>query len=164
MSNIDKVRACHNLYIEFKEGKQGSTTKDLRQACCEECSLEYNIEVRDRMAKHDPTFQIAFRDGEIWDLQETIFQMWQRFETVGQVKPKSPKKLVPSKGKSKAKPKVLQVKPLNTLSGDINLNHFRALQGLQNKEHIKRLLRRVISKYISLESMYKEGEKLKKLT
>lgn len=160
MSNIDKVRACHNVFLEMNQ----SRTKEVREACCQECSLPYTPGVRDTMATHDPTFQIAFRTGEIWELQEQIFVMWSKFQIVGQVKPKSPKKSAPVKGKTKAKPRPTGSQNLNKLAGDIKLHYFRGLQGIQNKEHIMKLLRRVVSRQISLEQMFQEGEKLKKLT
>jgi hypothetical protein len=159
MSNIDKVRACHNVFLEMGQIR----TKEVREACCVECSLPYTPGVRDTMATHDPTFQIAFRTGEIWDLQDKIFQMWANFQVVGQVKPKSPKKAAPVKGKTKAKPRPTGSQTLNKFSGDIKLHYFRGLQGIQNKDHIQKLLRRVVSRQISLEQMFQEGEKLKKL-
>lgn len=88
MTNIDVVRACHNLFVEYGEKR----SVELRIACCQECSLDYIPGKRDSMAKHDPTFQVAWRQGEIWELQDTIFSMWQKYEILGQNKPKEPKK------------------------------------------------------------------------
>lgn len=158
MSSIDKVRACHNIYLEMNVG----STKEVREACCQECMLDYTPGVRDTMAKHDPTFQIAFQTGEIWDLQDRIFTMWQKFDVLGQPKQMVPKK-ANSTGKGKAKPLTVKEVKMNKLSGDLNLHAFRALQGLSNKEHVKRLLNRVIGKVITLDQMFKEGEMLKKL-
>lgn len=162
MSSIDVVRACHNIFVEMNQG----STKEVREACCKECMLDYTPGVRDSMAKHDPMFQVAFRTGELWSLQDQIFSMWQKFEILGQAKPILPRQpATTATGKSKAKPKPLtaqQIK-MNKLSGHLNLRVFRALQGLTNQEHVKRLLNRVIGKKISLEQMFKEGETLKKL-
>lgn len=43
------------------------------------------------------------------------------------------------------------------------MGNWRALQGLPNQESVKRLLQRVVNRMISLDSMYHEGEKIKKV-
>jgi hypothetical protein len=83
--------------------------------------------------------------------------MWTKFEVLGQKKPISPTK--PTKSKA-AK---VEKKTVKKTSGDLNMGHWRALQGLQNQDHVKRLLLRVVNRMISLEQMYHEGELLKKL-
>ena len=133
-------------------------TKELRWRCCDELNLPYNREKRDSMAKYDHTFQIAFRHGEIWDLQERIFDMWTKFETLGQKKQVSPSKPRGVKVKS-----TKTVKTIKKTSGNLNIGNWRALQGLPNQEQMKRLLLRVVNRAISLDQMFHEGEKIKKV-
>jgi len=154
MTNIDKIRACHHLFMEDNMNR----SKELKYRCCDELELKYDPTKRDTLSKHDHMFQIAFRTGEIWDLQERIFQMWLKFETLGQKKQASPTKPKGTKAKS-AKP----VRSLKKVSGDLNLGNWRALQGLPNNEFVKRLLTRVVNRAISLEQMAAEGEKIKKV-
>src|SRR5450759_1335106 len=96
MSNIDKIRACHKLFMEDNMNR----SKELKYKCCEELDLPHSRTKRDSLSKHDHLFQIAFRTGEIWDLQDKIFDMWLKFETIGQkkyispVKPKNAKNTV----------------------------------------------------------------------
>lgn len=156
MTNIDKIRACHSLFIEANMKR----TKELKHKCCDELQLEYNPEVRDTLSRWDGLFQLAFRTGEIWELQDKIFTMWQKYEVLGQKKPVSPSKA--TKG-PKSKPPKKGGKSLKKTSGDLNMGHWRALQGLSNQEHVKRLLLRVVNRMISLEQMFQEGEMLKKL-
>ncbi len=83
--------------------------------------------------------------------------MWTKFEVLGQKKQVTPSK--PTKSKA---PKV-EKKTIKKTSGDLNMGHWKALQGLTNEDHVKRLLLWVVSRMISLEQMYQEGELLKKL-
>lgn len=155
MSNVDKIRACHALFRE----SQFIRSKELKFRCCDELQLEYNPQNRDSLSKHDPMFQIAFRTGELWDLQEKIFDMWQRFETVGQRKVVSP----PPKKSAKSKPPNKTAKTIKKVSGDLNLGHWRGLQGINNDDQVKRLLMRVVNRVLSLEQMFHEAEKIKKI-
>jgi hypothetical protein len=134
-------------------------SKELKFRCCDELDLAYNPSSRDSLSKYDHMFQIAFRTGEIWDLQERIFDMWLKFETVGQKKQQSPAK---QKG-PKTKPVKQSTRTIKKVSGDINFGHWRALQGLPNLDQVKRLLTRVVKKVISLEKMAHEAEKIKKV-
>ncbi len=153
MTNIDKIRACHSLFVEANMER----SKELKYKCCDELQLQYDPKVRDSLSRWDGLFQLAFRTGEIWDLQDKIFTMWTKFEVLGQKKPMSPSKTTKSKA-----PKV-EKKTVKKTSGDLNMGHWRALQGLSNQDHVKRLLLRVVNRMISLEQMYQEGELLKKL-
>lgn len=155
MTNIDKIRACHSFFLKSNMNR----SKELKFTCCDELQLEYSEENCDSLLRYDPMFQIAFRCGEVWDLQDKIFSIWQKFEILGQKKRTSPSV---TKG-PKSKPPKKGGKSLKKTSGDLNLGHWRALQGLTNLDHVKRLLRRVINIMISLEQMFQEGEKIKKI-
>src|SRR5450759_3849369 len=86
--------------------------------------------------------------------------MWQKYEVLGQKKPASP---APTGKGPKSKPPKKGVNSIKKTSGDLNMGHWRALQGLANREHVKRLLLRMVNSMISLEQMFLEGETLKKL-
>ena len=38
----------------------------------------------DGLRKYEPWFQLAFRDGRVWDHQDRIFTMWENIEVKGQ--------------------------------------------------------------------------------
>ena len=38
----------------------------------------------DGLRKYEYWFQLAFKDGEVWDLQDQIFTMWENKEVKGQ--------------------------------------------------------------------------------
>src|SRR5450759_5614551 len=84
--------------------------------------------------------------------------MWLKFDTLGQKKQQSPSKPKGVKVKS-----VKSVKPLKKTSEDLNLGNWRALHGLPNQETMKQLLLRVVNRVISLDPMFHEGEKIKKV-
>ncbi len=158
MNNIDRIRACHRIFMS-RGCVWGVET---REECAQECALDgYVPGNRRTLQKHDPMFQIAFRDGVVWKLQDEIFDMWNNLELNGQKKSVSPRKPKPTKGKFKGQ--VVQVRPLQKLAGDINMNHFRALQGIPSETVLVQCLERVKLKKISLETMADEAEKYKKL-
>ena len=54
-----------------------------------QCLLEVGIVVDEStrsegLRKYDSWFQLAFRSGEVWELQDRIFSMWERKEVKGQ--------------------------------------------------------------------------------
>src|SRR5450759_4364645 len=155
MSNIDKIQACHTLFMENNMNR----SKELKWKCCDELDLPYSKQKRDTLSTHDHMFQIAFRTGEVWDLQDKNFDMWLKFATIGQKKYISPVK--PKNAKSTATQQ--SARALKKTSGDLNLGHWRALQGLPSQDAVKRLLLRVVNRMISLEQMFHEGDKIKKV-
>ena len=84
--------------------------------------------------------------------------MWLKFETIGQKKYISPVKLKNVKSTAAQQ----SARALKKTSGDLNLGHWRALQGLPSQDTVKRLLLRVVNRMISLEQMFHEGDKIKK--
>ena len=54
-----------------------------------QCLLEVGIAIDEStksegLRKYDSWFQLAFRTGEVWDLQDKIFRMWECKEVKGQ--------------------------------------------------------------------------------
>jgi hypothetical protein len=159
MSNIDRILTCHKIYLEKNEERSA----ELRDLCGRECALDGHIlGNRASLQKWDPLFQIAFRTGKVWDVQEEIFGMWNRFELKNQKKqisPKKPKVLKVGKGKTQATHRW----PLLKLAGELQLSNWRGLQGISNEAVILGILGRVKRKVISLEEMNQEATKYKKL-
>ena len=155
MTNIDRIRACHHMFLEAGQDR----SKELKFKCCDEIRLQYDPNNRDSLSKHDGMFQIAFRTGTLWELQNEIFTMWTKLLVKGQQPPANPKA---GKSKSKGKAKPAERKSLKKLSTDMNLGHWRGLQGLTEKQ-IEHILRRVKLGMLSLDEMNKEGENLKKV-
>ncbi len=74
---------------------------ELRDLYGRECA--HSLGNRASLQKWDPLFEIAFRTGKVWEVQEEIFGMWNRLELKNQkkqVSPKKPKTLKAGKGKS----------------------------------------------------------------
>ncbi|MCO5547183.1 hypothetical protein L7F22_000626 [Adiantum nelumboides] len=80
MSFIQKIRFFHNECVDtIKRG--GNVDDNFRVALCEKCGLEVKkkggrgASQKPNTKQYDNYFQLAFRDGKIWDLQEEIFKL-----------------------------------------------------------------------------------------
>lgn len=157
MSTIDRIRACHKLFEEVGFERSAKLKLD----CARECSLPgHELGKPSAIHKHNPFFQLCFRTGIIWDLQEEIFQAHMKKELKNQKKPESEKLDLKGKGKGKAKDKTPH---LVALADDLKASDFRCLQGLNDVNLQEKLLRRVLSKDLSLSEMALEGKKYKDL-
>ena len=57
----------------------------LRRQCLHEVGIVVDDAVKsDGIRKYESWFQLAFRDGVVWELQEQIFTMWENKEVKGQ--------------------------------------------------------------------------------
>lgn len=131
--------------------------------CAREVSLSgYEKGKSATIHKHNPFFQICFRKGVVWDLQEKLFDMHIRNELKNQKKVEVVVKPAAGKGKGKGKaqekPKVVQA-----LAEDLKASDFRGLQGHNDEAILEKLLRRVLSKELSMVEMNGEGKKYKDL-
>lgn len=85
MTFIQRVRFIHNEFEEKCGGDKINITVDLQKECCME--IGYQIEEKnnskggrvniDLFRGIDNIFQLAFRIGEIWELINEIFSMWE---------------------------------------------------------------------------------------
>jgi hypothetical protein len=150
MSNIDRIRMCHKIFVAGGE-KKGV---EVREQCAKQCGLAGYVKGERRtLQKYDPLFQLSFRSGRVWDLQDKIFRMWERFEMLNQKKENSPRKPM----------KTSKHQTLTKLAGELNLSVWRSLQGFLGNVVLEQVLGRVASRTISLEEMAKELETLKLL-
>ena len=82
----------------------------------------------EELRKYDSWFQLAFRSGEVWELQDLIFSMWEQKEVKGQRSKKA--KLDPQvEMKSKSRKSDLII---DELLEDMNLLLWRSLKGIKD--------------------------------
>ena len=84
MSCIERIIFFHHEYLNALQ-RYGSR---LHPNLCRQCLLEVGMAVdestgSERLRKYDSWFQLAFRIGEVWDLQDKIFSMWERKKVKG---------------------------------------------------------------------------------
>ena len=96
-----------------------------------------------------------FRIGEVWDLQDRLFSMWERKEIKGQRSKKA--KLDPQvEMKSKSRKSDLVIEELIE---DMKLLPWRSLQGIKDDRLLIYVLSRVVTKEFSLDKMVAEFQK-----
>ena len=103
--------------------------------------------------KYESWFQLAFRDGVVWELQDQIFTMWENKEVKGQRQ---------RKGKVDAQ---LELKftaakkidlTIEEATNDMKLTPWRSMQGIKDEQLLVSVLSRVVAKELSLEEMVTE--------
>ncbi|MCO5609112.1 hypothetical protein L7F22_063334 [Adiantum nelumboides] len=102
---------------------------------------------------YDNYFQLAFQDGEVWDLQEEIFKLHEQGKLKGQKLSKSHASL---KGKGVSKED--SPKPI---PGDMKITPWRQLQRILERSLIIAILSHVKGGSIFLEQMGEEFERQK---
>ena len=85
MSCIERIRFFHHEYLDALQKYGGRLHPNL----CRQSLLKVGIAVDESMRseglrKYDSWFQLAFRSGEVWDLQDRMFSMWEWKEVKGQ--------------------------------------------------------------------------------
>ena len=95
----------------------------------------------------DNIFQLAFRTGEICELINEIFSMWENIGIKNQ-KVKRSKPLICSNSKSSLE--------MKKLLEDMTITPWRAMQEVKDEKCVKEILCRVSSGELSLEEMSKE--------
>ena len=114
---------------------------------CRQCLLEVGIAIDEStksegLRKYDSWFQLAFWTGEVWDLQDKIFSMWERKEVKGQRSKKG--KIDPQveiKLKSKGKSDLV----IEELAEDMKLLPWRSLQGIKDDWLLISMLSQVVA-------------------
>ena len=85
MSSIERVWFFHHEYLDVKQKIGTKLYPTLRRQCLHEVGLVVNNAVKlDGIRKYESWFQLAFRNGEVWDLQDQIFTMWENKEVKGE--------------------------------------------------------------------------------
>ena len=116
LSCIEQIRFFHHGYV------------------CRQCLLKVGIVVNkstrsEEMRKYDSWFQLAFRLGEVWDLQDKIFSMWERKEVKGQ---RAKKARVDPEVEIKSKTRKSDL-IIEELPKDMKLLPWQSLQGIKDK-------------------------------
>ena len=85
MSSIERIRFFHHEYLDVKQKHGAKLYPALRHQCLHEVGIVVDDQVKSEgIRKYESWFQLAFRDGEVWDLQDQIFTMWENKEVKGQ--------------------------------------------------------------------------------
>ncbi|MCO5600319.1 hypothetical protein L7F22_054429 [Adiantum nelumboides] len=131
---IQKIRFFHNEWVDtIKRGGRGASPKP-------------------NTKQYDNYFQLAFQDGEVWDLREEIFKLYEQGKLKGQKLSKTHASL---KGKGVSK----EDSP-KTIPEDMKITPWRQLQGIREKSLIIAILSRVKGGSISLEQMGEDFERI----
>ena len=90
MSSIERIRFFHHEYLDGKTKFGPKLYPALQRDCLHEVGIVVDDAVNsDGIRKFESWFQLAFRDGAVWDLQDQIFTMWEKKEVKGQRQKKS---------------------------------------------------------------------------
>ena len=85
MSSIERIRFFHHEYLDVKQNHRAKLYPALRRQCLHEVGIAVDDQVKSEgIRKYESWFQLAFRDGEVWELQEEIFTMWENKKVKGQ--------------------------------------------------------------------------------
>lgn len=161
MNFIDRIRYVHNEYISMRS-QDLKADRMWRREVCKKIGLRIEeSKLADSLRWHDNLFQIAFRDGEIWDLQEKIFSKWERWEIKGQKE--AYHEHPGSKRRRRNEPTNLLRNPECDSPPGMPLLPWRALQGLTNKVTLKNILQQVADGQLSMKEMEEQGSNLKSL-
>ena len=156
MSCIERIRFFHHEYLDALQKGGGRLHPNLRRQCLLEVGIAVDESTRSEgLRKYDSWFQLAFRSGEVWELQDRIFSMWERKEVKGQRSKKA--KLDPQvEMKSKSRKSDLIIEELPE---DMKLLPWRSLQGIKDERLLVSVLSRVAAKEFSLDEMVTEFQK-----
>ena len=103
--------------------------------------------------KYELWFQLAFRDVEVWDLQDQIFTMWENKDIKGQRQKKS--KVDPQLELKSTIDKKIDL-TIEEVVHDMKLSLWRAMQGIKDEKLLVSFLSRVVAKELSLKEMVTE--------
>ena len=85
MSCIKRIRFFHHEYLDALQKPGRRLHPNLRRQCLLEVGITVDESTRSEgLRKYDSWFQMAFRSGEVWELQDRIFSIWEQKEVKGQ--------------------------------------------------------------------------------
>ena len=153
MSCIERIRFFHHEYLDALQKRGGRLHPNLRQQCLLEVGIAKDESTRSEgLRKYDSWFQLAFRSGEVWELQDRIFSMWERKEVKGQWSKKAKwDPQVEMKSKSRKNDLIIEELP-----EDMKLLPWRSLQGIKDERLLVSVLSRVTAKEFRLDVMVTE--------
>ena len=100
--------------------------------------------------KYESWFQLAFRDGVVWELQDQIFTMWENKEVKGQRQRKGKVDAQLELKSTTAKKIDLTIEEA---TNDMKLTPWRSMQGIKDEQLLVSVLSRVVTMELSLEEM-----------
>jgi hypothetical protein len=157
MSSIERIRFFHYEYVDALRQYGSKLYPGLRRQCLNEVGIVIDDSVKsDGMRKYEPWFQLAFRDGQVWELQDLIFTMWENKEVKGQ---KVKKGKIDPQIEAKASKNKKNEFTIEEAAEDMKLTPWRSLQGIKDETLLVSVLCRVISKELSLDDMVLELSK-----
>ena len=157
MSSIERIRFFHHEYLDALQTHGPKLFPALRRQCLYEVGIVIDDTVKsDGIRKYESWFQLAFRDGEVWDLQDKIFTMWENKEVNGQKQKKS--KVDPQLELHGSKARKIDL-TIEEAAEDMKLTPWRSLQGIKDETLLVSVLSRVVSKELSLDEMVTELNK-----
>ena len=90
MSSIERITFFRHEYLDSKDKCGMKLNPMLKRQCLREVGIVVDDNVKsDVLRKYKSWFQLVFRDGDVWDLQNQIFAMWESKEIKGQRQKKS---------------------------------------------------------------------------
>ena len=157
MSSIERIRFFHYEYLDSLKQFGPKLNPGLRKHCLNEVGIVTDETVKSEgLRKYEPWFQLAFRDGKVWDLQDAIFTLWENKEVKGQKVKKG--KVDPQVEVKGSKGKKLDF-TIEEAPEDMKLTPWRALQGIKDETLLTSVLSLVISKELHLDEMVVELSK-----
>ena len=160
MSLIERyIRFFHHEYLDIKEKFGPKLHPSLRCQCLHEVGIMVDDTVKSNdIRKYELWFQLAFRDGEVWDLQDQIFTMWENKEVKGQRQKKS--KVDPQVELKSTAAKKIDL-TVEEVVDNMKLSLWRAMQSIKEELRLVSVLSRVVAKELSLDEMIIEFNKYK---
>ena len=156
MSCIERIRFFHHEYLDALQKYGPRLHPNLRRQCLLEVNIVVNESMRSKgLRKYDSWFQLAFRSGEVWELQDRIFSMWERKEVKGQ---RSKKVKLDSQVEMKSKSRKSDF-IIEELPEDMKLLPWWSLQGIKDERLLVFVLLWVAAKEFSLDEMVTEFHK-----
>ena len=136
----------------------------LRRQCLHEVGIVIDDAVKsDGIRKYESWFQLAFRDGVVWELQDQIFTMWENKEVKGQRQRKG--KVDPQMELKSTAAKKMDL-TIEEAADDMKLTPWRSMhtpwrsmQGIKYEKLLVSVLSRLVAKELSLEEMVTEFNK-----
>ena len=157
MSCIERIRFFHHEYLDALNRFGPRLWPGLRRQCLLEVGIAVDESTKSEgLRKYDSWFQLAFRTGEVWDLQDKIFSMWERKEVKGQ---RSKKGRIDPQVEMKSKTKGKSDLVIEELAEDMKLLPWRSLQGIKDDRLLISVLSRVVAKEFSLDEMVTDLQK-----
>ena len=157
MSSIERIKISHYEYLDVVRLYGPRLYPGLRRQCLNEVGIVIDDTVKsDGLRKYEPWFQLAFRYGSVWELQDKIFTLWENKEVKGQKAKKG--KVDPQVEVKGIKGKKIDY-TIEEAAEDMKLTPWRALQGIKDETLLVSVLSRVISKELSLDEMVVELSK-----